>query len=40
MIIWNRDFRRVDVNPAFERSYGYTREEVIGRGFEVFSITP
>jgi PAS domain S-box-containing protein len=37
MIIWNREYRRVDVNPAFERIYGYTREEVIGRGFEIFS---
>jgi PAS domain S-box-containing protein len=37
MIIWNRDYRRVDVNPAFERIYGYSREEVIGRGFEIFS---
>ena len=40
MIIWNRDYRRVDVNPAFERIYGYAREEVVGRGFEIFSPEP
>ncbi|HTL25295.1 MAG TPA: PAS domain S-box protein [Burkholderiales bacterium] len=38
MIIWDRDYRRVDVNPAFERIYGWTREEVVGRGFEIFSL--
>jgi PAS domain S-box-containing protein len=37
MVIWDRDYRRVDVNPAHERIFGYTREEVIGRGFEVLS---
>jgi PAS domain S-box-containing protein len=34
LTLWNADYRRVDVNPAYERLYGWTREEVIGRGFE------
>ncbi|HUG23408.1 PAS domain S-box protein, partial [Piscinibacter sp.] len=31
--VWSRDMRMVDVNSAFTRMYGYTREEVVGRGF-------
>jgi len=34
MVLWDSQFRRVDVNPAFERMYGWTRDEVIGRGFD------
>jgi PAS domain S-box-containing protein len=34
LILWNSQFHRVDVNPAFERIYGWSRDEVIGRGFE------
>ncbi|HYN61315.1 MAG TPA: PAS domain S-box protein, partial [Rubrivivax sp.] len=33
MVLWNRDVRIVDVNQAFERLYGYRREEVLDRGF-------
>jgi PAS domain S-box-containing protein len=34
MVLWDSKFRRVDVNPAFETLYGWTRDEVIGRGFD------
>ncbi|HZM32852.1 MAG TPA: PAS domain S-box protein [Burkholderiales bacterium] len=34
LILWNSKLERVDVNPAYERIYGYRREEVIGRGYE------
>ncbi len=34
MVLWDSRFRRVDVNPAYERLYGWTRDEVIGRGFD------
>jgi PAS domain S-box-containing protein len=34
LILWNSSFKRVDVNPAYERIYGFTRAEVIGRGYE------
>ncbi|HWA36613.1 MAG TPA: PAS domain S-box protein [Burkholderiales bacterium] len=29
MVLWNAEPRRVDVNPAYLRMYGYTREEVL-----------
>ena len=34
LTLWNSQYRRVDVNPAYERLYGWKREEVIGRGFD------
>jgi PAS domain S-box-containing protein len=34
LILWNSHYQRVDVNPAYERIYGYTRDEVVGRGFD------
>jgi PAS domain S-box-containing protein len=34
LTLWNSGYRRVDVNPAYERLYGWTRDEVIGRGFD------
>jgi PAS domain S-box-containing protein len=34
LTLWNSRFQRVDVNPAYERLYGWKREEVIGRGFD------
>ncbi|MDF3010642.1 MAG: histidine kinase [Burkholderiales bacterium] len=34
LILWDSSLRRVDVNPAYERIYGWTREEVLGRGYE------
>ena len=29
LVLWNSRYERVDVNPAYERMYGYTREEVL-----------
>jgi PAS domain S-box-containing protein len=40
MVLWNSQCRRVDVNPAFERLYGWTREEVIGQGFDFPRFSP
>jgi PAS domain S-box-containing protein len=40
IVLWNSQFRRVDVNPAFERLYGWTREEVIGHGVEFPEFSP
>jgi PAS domain S-box-containing protein len=34
MVLWDSRFRRVDVNPAYERMYGWTRDEVVGKGFD------
>jgi PAS domain S-box-containing protein len=34
MILWNSRFQRVDVNPAYERIYGWSRDEVVGRGYD------
>jgi len=34
MILWNSRFQRVDVNPAYERIYGRSRDEVVGRGYD------
>jgi PAS domain S-box-containing protein len=30
LVLWNSELRRVDVNPAYERLYGFTRDEVLG----------
>ena len=30
LVLWSSQFQRVDVNPAYERMYGYTRDEAIG----------
>jgi len=34
LMLWNSRLQRVDVNPAHEKIFGFTREEVVGRGFE------
>jgi two-component system cell cycle sensor histidine kinase/response regulator CckA len=34
MILWDSQFRRVDVNAAYERTYGWSRDDVIGRGYD------
>ena len=34
LILWDSQYRRVDVNPAYERTYGWKREEVVGQGYE------
>jgi PAS domain S-box-containing protein len=33
LVLWSRDIRIVDVNEAFTRLYGYTREEIVGSTF-------
>lgn len=38
LILWDSTLRRVDVNPAYERLYGWTREEVLGRGYETLDV--
>jgi len=30
LVLWDSQLRRVDVNPGYERVYGYTREDVFG----------
>jgi PAS domain S-box-containing protein len=40
LVLWDSRLRRVDVNPAYERMYGWTREEVIGRSYEARTVTP
>jgi PAS domain S-box-containing protein len=37
LVLWNSRSQRVDVNPAYERMYGYSRDEVLGgaRGRDV-----
>ncbi len=40
LILWNSRYERVDVNDAYERLYGWTRGEVIGRGFDIQRYTP
>ena len=33
LVLWSRDVRIVDVNTAFTRLYGYSRDEIIGSTF-------
>jgi PAS domain S-box-containing protein len=40
LILWNSRYQRVDVNPAYERIFGWTRDEVIGRGYDQPQFTP
>jgi PAS domain S-box-containing protein len=40
LVLWDSSLRRVDVNSAYERLYGWRRDEVVGqRGFEWRSVT-
>jgi PAS domain S-box-containing protein len=39
LILWDSKLRRVDVNPAYERMYGWTREESIGNAYENRSVS-
>ena len=34
LVLWDKQYRRVDVNPAYMKMYGWAREEVIGKGYE------
>jgi len=38
LVLWDSNLRRVDVNTAYERLYGWRREEVIGRGYETLGV--
>jgi PAS domain S-box-containing protein len=40
MMLWDSQLKRVDVNPAHEKMFGYTRDEVVGRGFENLDYPP
>jgi PAS domain S-box-containing protein len=33
LMLWNSSLQRVDVNPAYEHIYGYSREEVLGGAY-------
>jgi PAS domain S-box-containing protein len=34
LVLWDSQYRRVDVNLAYQKLYGWKREDVIGRGYE------
>jgi PAS domain S-box-containing protein len=34
LMLWDKHLKRVDVNAAHEKIFGYVREDVVGRGFE------
>ena len=40
LVLWDSSFRRVDVNPAYEKTYGWKREEMVGRGYEHLDFSP
>jgi len=40
LILWNSRYERVDVNVAYERMYGWSREDAIGRGYDLPNFTP
>jgi PAS domain S-box-containing protein len=33
LVLWNSELKRVDCNPAYEKIYGFTREEVISETY-------
>jgi PAS domain S-box-containing protein len=33
LVLWDSSLRRVDINPAYTRIYGYTRDEVLGDAY-------
>jgi len=40
LVLWDSSLRRVDVNPAYERTYGWKRGDMIGRGYEHLDFPP
>ena len=34
LALWDSSMRRVDINTSYERLYGWSREDVIGKGYE------
>ncbi|MGE5336330.1 MAG: PAS domain S-box protein [Gemmatimonadota bacterium] len=40
LVLWDSQLRRVDVNRAYEQIYGWTRDEVIDRGYEHRHLPP
>jgi PAS domain S-box-containing protein len=34
LVLWDDQYRRVDVNPAYQAMYGWARDEVIGKAYE------
>ena len=39
ILVTDADFRSVDVNPAFERTTGYSRDEVLGKNLRLLSFS-
>jgi len=39
LVLWDSSLRRVDVNPAYERIFGWSRDEVIGHAFRQRPLT-
>jgi PAS domain S-box-containing protein len=40
LVLWDSQYRRVDVNLAYQQLYGWAREEVIGRSYELPPFSP
>ncbi|MDX1375773.1 MAG: PAS domain S-box protein, partial [Burkholderiales bacterium] len=40
LVLWDSSLRRVDVNPAYERIFGWSRDEVIGEAFRQRPLPP
>ncbi|MGE5714747.1 MAG: PAS domain S-box protein, partial [Betaproteobacteria bacterium] len=40
LVLWDSQYRRVDVNLAYQQMYGWAREEVIGRSYEMPQFSP